>query len=143
MFATLDGTVDQARERRREARRCALREIREREARDKQRVTVIVREAEDDGDWEAAGCSSPAQLLAQVSGSDYRTALRITDTSDALRNLPALDQAMSSGALTLDQVAAAAQFATPASDAELARIRAPRRFECKVGADPLAFEHPA
>ena len=40
----------------------------------------------------------------------------------ALRELPALDHAMSTGALTLDQVAAAAEFATPASDAELARI---------------------
>ncbi len=39
-----------------------------------------------------------------------------------MRSLPALDQAMSTGALTLDQVAAAAEFATPESDAELARV---------------------
>ena len=43
-------------------------------------------------------------------------------TSEALRSLPALDHALSTGALTLDQVAAAAEFATPASDAELARV---------------------
>ena len=43
-------------------------------------------------------------------------------TSSALRSLPALDHALSTGALTLDQVAAAAEFATPASDAELARV---------------------
>ena len=64
---------------------------------------------------------SSAQWLAQVSSSDHRTAARITRTSQALRELPELDQAMSTGALTLDQVAAAAEFATPASDAELAR----------------------
>ena len=51
MFATLEGTVDQARERRREARRREVRAISSREARIKQRLTEIVREAEDDGDW--------------------------------------------------------------------------------------------
>ena len=122
MFATSERTVDQARERRREARRCELRSLCEQEARIKQRVTEIVREADDDGDWEAAGCSSSAQWLAQVSSSDYRSAARITRTSRALRSLPALDHALSTGALTLDQVAAAAEFATPASDAELARL---------------------
>ena len=122
MFATDDGTVDQARERRREARRRELRSLGEQEARIKQRVTQIVREADDEGDWQAAGCSSSAQWLAQLSSSDYRSAARITRTSSALRSLPALDQALSTGALTLDQVAAAAEFATPASDAELARL---------------------
>ncbi len=85
-------------------------------------MTEIVREADDDGDWQAAGCSSSAQWLAQVSRSDHRTAARITRTSAALRSLPALDHALSTGALTLDQVAAAAEFATPGTDAELARI---------------------
>ena len=81
-----------------------------------------MREADDDGDWQAAGCSSSAQWLAQISSSDYRTRRRITRTSEALRSLPALDQALGTGVLTLDQVAAAAEFATPASDAELARV---------------------
>ena len=88
----------------------------------KQRLTEIVREAEDDGDWRDAGCTSGAQWLAQISSSDYRNAQRITRTSDALRRLPALDHAMSTGVLTLDQVAAASEFATPATDAELARV---------------------
>ncbi|MDX6631317.1 MAG: hypothetical protein QOH00_3563 [Gaiellales bacterium] len=122
MFARLDGTVDQACERRREARRCELRLLSEREARIKQRVTQIVREADDEEDWRAAGCSSSAQWLAQVCSSDHRTAQQITRTSSALRSLPALDQALSRGALTLDQVAAAAEFATPECDAELARV---------------------
>ncbi len=122
MFATVDGTVDQVRERRREARRRELRSLCEQEARIKQRVTQIVREADDDGDWQAAGCSSSAQWLAQISSSDHRTAERITRTSAALRSLPALDHALSTGALTLDQVAAAVQFATPDTDAELARV---------------------
>jgi hypothetical protein len=122
MFGTRDGTIDQLRERRREARRRELRALCEQEARIKQRITQIVREADDDDDWQAAGCSSSAQWLAQVCSTDHRTAVRISRTSSALRSLPALDHAMSTGALTLDQVAAAAQFATPASDAELARI---------------------
>ncbi len=122
MFATLDGTVDQVRERRREARRRELRSLCAQEARIKQRVTEIVREADDDGDWQAAGCCSSAQWLAQIASSDYRSAARITRTSSALRSLPALDHALSTGALTLDQVAAAAQYATPASDAKLARL---------------------
>ena len=36
--------------------------------------------------------------------------------------LPALDEALAAGALSLDQVAAAAEFATPETDAELARV---------------------
>ncbi len=122
MFATSDGTIDQVLERRREARRNRLRSLREQQARIQQEITQIVREADDDGDWQAAGCSSSAQWLAQIAGSDHRSAALITRTSSALRTLPALDHAMSTGALTLDQVAAAAEFATPASDAELARI---------------------
>ena len=81
-----------------------------------------MRAADDEGDWQAAGCSSSAQWLAQLSSSDHRSAEQITRTSSALRSLPALDQALSTGALSLDQVAAAAQYATPATDAELARI---------------------
>ena len=122
MFASVDGTVDQVRERRREARRCELRLLCEQEARIKQRVTEIVREADDEDDWKAAGCTSSAQWLAQISSSDYRTAAQITRTSSALRSLPALDEALSRGALTLDQVAAAAEVATPETDAELARV---------------------
>jgi hypothetical protein len=122
MFATEERTIDQQRERRRDARRCELRSLRAQEARIKQRVTEIVREADDDGDWSAAGCSSSAQWLAQVTSSDYRSAVQITRTSEALRSLPALDHALSSGTLTLDQVAAAAPLATPETDAQLARI---------------------
>jgi hypothetical protein len=122
MFALRNGTVDQALEREREACRIEVREITEQQARLAQRLTEIVRAADDRGDWQSAGCSSSAQWLAQISSSDHRTAAQITRTSDALRKLPALDHAMSTGALTLDQVAAAAEFATPASDAELARI---------------------
>ena len=55
MFATLDGTIDQLRERRREARRCELRSLCEQEARIKQRVTQIVREADDEGGLAGGG----------------------------------------------------------------------------------------
>jgi HNH endonuclease len=122
MFAVVEGTVDQARERRREARRRRVRSLCAEQARIQSQLTQIVREADDDGDWQAAGCSSGAQWLAQLLSSDHRTAVRITTTSSALRALPALDAALGSGVLSLDQVAAAAEFATPASDAELARV---------------------
>ena len=122
MFAALDGVVDEALARGREACVGEIRSLFAEQARLAQRLTQLVREADDDGDWRAAGCSSSAQWLAQVSSSDHRTAVRITQTSAALRSLPALDHAMSTGALTLDQVAAAAEFATPESDAELARV---------------------
>jgi hypothetical protein len=92
MFAMLEGTVDQALEREREERRRDLRAIAGQKARLQQRETEIVREADDKGDWRAAGCSSSAQWLAQISSSDYRTAAQIVRTSDALRSLPALDQ---------------------------------------------------
>ena len=117
-----EGTVDQALERRREARRCELVSLCQQDARIKQRITEIVRDADGDEDWRAAGCSSSAQWLAQISSSDYRTAARITSTSAALASLPALDQALGTGVLSLDQVAAAAEFATPETDAELARV---------------------
>ena len=122
MFATLEGTADQALERCRAARRRELRSICEQEARLQQRKTQIAREADEHGDWQAAGCSSSAQWLAQVCSSDYRTAVRITRTSSALGSLPALDRALGTGALTLDQVAAATRHATPETDAELARV---------------------
>jgi hypothetical protein len=85
-------------------------------------IMQIVCAADDEGDWRAKGCSSSAQWLAVLSSSDHRTAARITQTAEALRSLPALDQAMSTGALGLDQVAAAVEFATPDTDAELARV---------------------
>ena len=122
MFALQSESVDQALERRRVARLRRLREITEVEACLAREKTQIVRDADDDGDWQAAGCSSSAAWLAQVSSSEYRTAARLTRTSAALRSLPALDEALSTGALTLDQVAAAAEFATPGTDAELARV---------------------
>ena len=122
MFVQLDEAIDHALERRRKARRQRLRELSEQEAQIKQEVTELVRAADDERDWQSAGCSSSAQWLAQVYRSDHRTATRITTTSQALRSLPALDAALSTGTLSLDQVAAAAEFATPATDAELARV---------------------
>jgi hypothetical protein len=122
MFEALDETVCQVEEIGRTARwrmlvsNCA--EI----ARLTQQNTQIVRAADDHGDWRVAGCASSAEWYARASQSDFRAAARVTDTAEALRRLPALDEAMSSGVLSLDQVAAAAEFATPDTDAELARV---------------------
>ncbi len=121
-FATAESTIDQALEREREACRRELVANFAEQARLQHRATQLVREADDRGDWSAAGFTTSTQWLAQLSNSDYRTAQRITSTSDALRHLPALDHAMSKGSLMLDQVAAATPFATPQSDAEIARL---------------------
>jgi Domain of unknown function (DUF222)/HNH endonuclease len=122
MFGTATGTIDWAFERECEAAEREVLSIREQRARLDQRLTEISRRADERGYWKAAGCSSVAQWLAQITSSDYRTALRITETAEALRQLPALDMALSTGELTLDQVAAAAPIATPESDAEIARV---------------------
>ena len=122
MFDTLEGTVDQALERERAACRARLGELRERAARDAHEVSELVRAADDRRDWQAAGCVSPAEWFMQIYGTEYASAVRMVRTSDALRELPALDHALSTGELTLEQAAAAAPLATPESDAELARI---------------------
>jgi hypothetical protein len=91
-----------------------------------------VREAEDDDDWRDAGCSSSVQWFMQLYACDYRPAKRIVRASQALRRLPALDEALGAGELTLDQAVAVAEVATPETDAELARIaigKAPREIE--------------
>jgi hypothetical protein len=116
----LEGTVDQAREQRRAARRRELDAMRADEARKEQRKAQIVRDAEDDDDWRDAGCSSSVQWFMQLYACDYRTAQRIVRASQALRRLPALDEALAAGELTLDQAVAAAEVATPETDAELA-----------------------
>ncbi len=118
MFGAWEGTVDQALERRREARRREWVALRGVVTRAEQRMTEIVREAEDDGDINAAGCASSAEWIAQLSNTDYRNAKCLATTSNALRSLPALDTALSNGALNLDQVTAAATHATPATDAD-------------------------
>ena len=91
------------------------------QARLQHRATKLVREADDRGDWKAAGFTSSTQWLAQLS----------TATTAPLRHHAhqrrapapaALDHAMSKGSLMLDQVAAATPFATPESDAEIARL---------------------
>jgi Domain of unknown function (DUF222)/HNH endonuclease len=122
MFGTLQGTIDWAFERECAAAVDEVLAIREQQAQLNQRLTEISRRADDRGYWKAAGCTSVAQWLAQITSSDYRTARLLTETAEALRELPALDQAFRDGDLTLDQVAAAAPIATPASDAEIARI---------------------
>ena len=89
-------------------------------ARSQHALTVLTREGDDDGDWQAAGCSSSPQWVALVCNSDYGTAKRISDVGEALRGQPAIGHAMSTGELTLDQGAAALKHATPETEAQLA-----------------------
>ena len=76
------------------------------------------------GDWRAAGCSSRRSGSRSSRVATTAPPYRSPTSSVALRSLPARSTTMRSapGALTLDQVAAAAEFATPESDAELARV---------------------
>jgi hypothetical protein len=55
MFPTSDGTVDEERERGREARRRELRALVEQLARLEQRRMEIMREGDDEGDWRGGG----------------------------------------------------------------------------------------
>ena len=122
MFDALDEGLCQAGEIARRARWRMLVSNCEQIARLQQQNTQIVRLADDEGDWQVAGCASSAEWYARASHSDYRVAARVAKTADALRALPALDEAMATGVLSLDQVAAAVEFATPETDAELARV---------------------
>ena len=79
-------------------------------------LTLLVREGDDDGDWQAAGCSSARQWVALVCNNYYGTAKRLSDVGEALREQPAIGHAMSTGELTLDQGAAALKHATPETD---------------------------
>jgi hypothetical protein len=87
-----------------------------------QELTRLIREGDDDGDWQAAGCASSPQWVAQVCDSDYATAKRFTETGEALRQLPAINEKMRTGELTLDQGTAAVRHATPETDAQIARM---------------------
>jgi hypothetical protein len=104
-----------------------LGEISDVEARNKARVTQILREAEDSGAWKRAGFSSLTAWFAEAFRCDYRAAQVVTQTALALRALPAIDEAFGLGDLTLDQTVAATRFATPESDAEIARVAVGRQ----------------
>ncbi len=122
MFDQTSESASLVLERVREACVSRLRELSLQEALIQAERMELQRAADARGDWKAAGCSSSAQWLAGASGSEFGTARRITRTNEALRSLPCLDEAFTSGTLTLDQVSAAAQFATAETDDELARL---------------------
>ena len=122
MFALPSGTVDHAQRPEHEAVTNAVRANREHAARLDHELTVLVRRAEDNGAWRAAGCSSGTQWVAQITNSSYRAAELITTASAALREAPMIDQAMSDGTLNLEQGNAALKHATPETEAQLARL---------------------
>jgi len=122
MFDLLEGTIDQQLARERAACWREIGEIVEREALGKQRLMELARQANARGDWKAAGFASPEQWLAGASRSSHQTAKLMTETAEALAELPALDEGLKSGKLTYDQTTAAVEHATPETDAELARV---------------------
>ena len=72
-----------------------LREMTVEGARREQRKTEIVRLASDREYWKLEGCSSVTQWLARITNTEFGTAKRVAATSEALRSLPALDEALS------------------------------------------------
>src|ERR1700712_2375073 len=122
MFDTPDETIDWAFTRECEAAEREEIAIRDAQAQLDQRRLTLSRRSEDRGYWKHAGCTSNAQWMAPLTSSDFRAARRTAELGETLRELPALYAALSAGELTLDQVAAATPFATPDTDAEIARI---------------------
>jgi hypothetical protein len=66
MFETTDEAGDQALARRREARRRELRSLFDELARVERCRAHLVQEADERGDWQAAGYSSSAEWLAEI-----------------------------------------------------------------------------
>ena len=98
MFATLEGTVDQARERRREARRCELRSLCEQEARIKQRRhadRARGRRRRAIGRRRAAPRARSGWRRSRAATTAAPRGSRAPATRCA--SLPALDHALSSG----------------------------------------------
>ena len=66
------------------------------------------------------GARDEADWLARRLALEPATARRITEVAEKLDDLPALASLLATGELSLDQTAAAAAFATPALDDEIA-----------------------
>lgn len=127
MFAAVAGTIDYELERVRSACWAEMREIAVRTARDAHRVMELAREGNARGDWKAAGFASHEAWIAEGCRTGHRTAKVVAETSEALAELPHLEEGVRTGELTLEQVAAAAPNARPETDAELARTAVGKR----------------
>lgn len=68
------------------------------------------------------GCSSPAYFLSWQTGLTPHAAREMVAVAAALRDLPLLKEAFSSGELGLEQVRSLISIAQPASEAELVRL---------------------
>jgi hypothetical protein len=79
------------------------------------------------------GARDEADWLARRLALEPATARRIAELAEKLDELPALASALATGELSLDQTAAAAAFATPALDDEVA--------EAARGLTPAQIEH--
>lgn len=76
--------------------------------------------ADAEGDWVPDGATDMEAWLVARCGLLRRTARTWVATARSLDALPHLRAAFASGALSLDQVAPAARFVTPETDAEMA-----------------------
>jgi hypothetical protein len=73
------------------------------------------------GTWKAAGSRSPADYIAQQTGTSVAAAVDALRVADQLDELPAVDEAVRRGALSLQQAAAVASAAS-AAPADQARL---------------------
>ena len=85
----------------------------------------VVRAADLEEDWRVDGANDPVAWLMCLLRVSHRTAAEWVRVAAAFEHLPALREALADGRLCWDVVAPATVFATPDTDAELAR-RPPR-----------------
>ena len=81
----------------------------------------VITAAHLEHDWAADGATCTEAQLMYLLRVGHRTAKEWVRVGAALQELPALRAAFASGSLSWDQVAPATVYATPATDADLAR----------------------
>ncbi|MEZ5411376.1 MAG: DUF222 domain-containing protein [Acidimicrobiales bacterium] len=86
------------------------------EAASKARFLALLGEFLDREAWEDDGCVSPAQWLSWRCGLGSVAASEHIRVAQALRCLPAIAQALNSGAITWSKVRAVTRIATPATE---------------------------
>jgi hypothetical protein len=84
-------------------------------------LLAAIAEARSFGRWEADGCRDMAHWVSTRLGITVTQAARWVRAAIALRVLPHIDAAFGAGELCLDKVLELARFATPTTDAALAR----------------------
>lgn len=81
----------------------------------------VASDIHESGSWRADGARDLAEWLAGKFPISPRHARELARVAEALRDLPAIAEAYAAGKLSWDQLRVLTRYATPATDAELAR----------------------